>query len=223
MTRNPLSLRDTLTTLGQRLEQLSLPELQRPLLTHAASVPAEERRDFLDIFLSPAPVPEEQLPSVQFPQVLRDLTWPVDSDPLLADIRGLGGAVELPYMSTRKASSPLSQHWLLLGNESPWIPTITRDQPTLSAPPGAPKGIGRPPWPSVEHLESTKMSGKNRSVGWDSKRWRGLSGATGPAEWVFLLCLTGEAEPGTSGVHPRHSDLPRVGFAVTRPDNLDRM
>ena len=58
MTRNPLSLRDTLTTLGQRLEQLTLPELQRALLTHAARVPAEERRDFLDIFLSPPRSPK---------------------------------------------------------------------------------------------------------------------------------------------------------------------
>ena len=74
MTRNPLSLRDTLTSLGQRLEQLSLPELQRALLTHAASVPAEERRDFLDIFLSPNRSRRATPIGTDTPKVLRDLT-----------------------------------------------------------------------------------------------------------------------------------------------------
>ncbi|RAX46571.1 hypothetical protein DQ353_20020 [Arthrobacter sp. AQ5-05] len=72
--------------MGQRLEQLSLPELQRALHTHAAGIPAEERRTFLDIFLSPGSDSEGHLPAVQLLPATRDLTWPVDSDPLLAEI-----------------------------------------------------------------------------------------------------------------------------------------
>lgn len=94
MTRNPLSLREMFTILGQRLERLSLPELQRALLAHAADVPAAERRAFLDIFTSPGSVPEGQLPAAPVPRVVRDLTWPVDSDPLLAEIDDFAHRVE---------------------------------------------------------------------------------------------------------------------------------
>jgi len=82
------------TILGQRLEQLSLPELQRALLTYAGDVPGDERRTFLDFFLSPGNVSEGQVPSAQIPEVVRDLTWPVESDPLLTDIDDFAHRVE---------------------------------------------------------------------------------------------------------------------------------
>jgi hypothetical protein len=94
MSRNELGLRELYTILGQRLEQLSLPELQRAVLAHAADVPAEERRNFLDHFLSPGQVPEEQLAALELPPILRDLTWPVDSDPLLDEIDAFADRVE---------------------------------------------------------------------------------------------------------------------------------
>ena len=94
MDSNPLGLREMFTTLGQRLEQLSLPELQRALLTYAGDVPADERRTFLDFFLSPGNVSEGQIPSVQIPEVVRNLTWPVESDPLLTDVDDFAHRVE---------------------------------------------------------------------------------------------------------------------------------
>lgn len=94
MNGNELSLRELYTTLGQRLEQLSLPELQRAVLAHAAEVPADERRTFLDFFRSPGNDSEGNIPWVQIPEVVRDLTWPVDSDPLLTDIDDFAHRVE---------------------------------------------------------------------------------------------------------------------------------
>lgn len=93
MSKNPLSLREMLGSLEQQLEQLSLPELQRAILTHAANIPAAERRAFLEIFDSPGSGPAE-LVAEQLPQSVRDLTWPVVSDPLLADIDDFADRVE---------------------------------------------------------------------------------------------------------------------------------
>lgn len=97
MDSNPLSLRDLLTTLGQRLEQLSGPELQQALLTHAANLPAAERQDFLDLFPLSDRVPEGRLPVASISPAVWDLTWPVDSDPLLSDIDDLAERVESGY------------------------------------------------------------------------------------------------------------------------------
>ena len=62
------------TILGQRLEQLSLPELQRALLTYAGDVPADERRAFLDTFISPGNDSAGQSATAQLPRVARDLS-----------------------------------------------------------------------------------------------------------------------------------------------------
>ncbi|GAA1884876.1 hypothetical protein GCM10009715_33880 [Paeniglutamicibacter psychrophenolicus] len=97
MDSNPLSLREMLTHLEQRLERLSLPEMQRALLDHAANLPADERRTFLDIFPAPGRISEVHHTEASVSPAHRNLTWPVDSDPLLADIDDLAERIESGY------------------------------------------------------------------------------------------------------------------------------
>ena len=94
MNSSPLSLRTMLNALEQRLDQLSFPELRQRLITHALNLPVEERGGFLNIFQLSITSTRSDLPLAQSPSVFHDLTWPVETDPLLTEIEDFAQRVE---------------------------------------------------------------------------------------------------------------------------------
>lgn len=85
MVGEPPSLQRFLSSLGERLRALSADELRAALTVYAAGLPGEQRASFLDSFTpSLGQGNDPGRPDTQ---------WPVDDDPLLADIDEFAAAV----------------------------------------------------------------------------------------------------------------------------------
>lgn len=72
------TLQRFITSLDQRLQEMSVEEIRAALLVHANELPGAQRNAFLSIFTS--------APSTRQDNEMPDTTWPVDDDPLLDEI-----------------------------------------------------------------------------------------------------------------------------------------
>jgi len=71
------TLQRFITSLDQRLREMSVEEIRAALLVHADELTGAQRNAFLSIFTSTPFTPGNEMP---------DTTWPVDDDPLLDEI-----------------------------------------------------------------------------------------------------------------------------------------